>query len=134
MCRAAGIPALLGFVGHRINTTSRAAAISVTLFVLLALTGIFTGLAVGMPVFGTNIPNGATIASITNGTTFVLNTAAYANTSAAPIATAFATTVNHGYQLLHYDLAGAELGPQTKIRFQAAGYTPTSPTRSPQTS
>ena len=41
------LPALLGFVGHRINTTSRAAAISVTLFVLLALTGIFTGLAVG---------------------------------------------------------------------------------------
>ncbi len=42
------LPALLGFVGHRINTTSRAAAISVTLFVLLALTGIFTGLAVGL--------------------------------------------------------------------------------------
>jgi putative drug exporter of the RND superfamily len=41
------LPALLGFVGHRINTTSRAAAISVTLFVLLALTGIFTGIAVG---------------------------------------------------------------------------------------
>jgi putative drug exporter of the RND superfamily len=41
------LPALLGFVGHRINITSRAAAISVTLFVLLALTGIFTGLAVG---------------------------------------------------------------------------------------
>ncbi len=42
------LPALLGFVGHRINTTSRAAAISVSLFVLLALAGIFTGLAVGV--------------------------------------------------------------------------------------
>ncbi len=42
------LPALLGFVGHRINITSRAAAISVSLFVLLALAGIFTGLAVGV--------------------------------------------------------------------------------------
>ena len=42
------LPALLGFVGHRINTTSRAAAISVSLFVLLALAGVFTGLAVGV--------------------------------------------------------------------------------------
>ncbi len=42
------LPALLGFVGHRINITSRAAAISVSLFVLLTLAGIFTGLAVGV--------------------------------------------------------------------------------------
>lgn len=76
----------------------------------------------------------ATVSSITNATTFVLNTAAYANTSAAPIATAFATTVNHGFQLFHYDLAGAELGTQTKIRFQATGYTATAPTRTPRIS
>ncbi|MCX6850547.1 MAG: autotransporter-associated beta strand repeat-containing protein [Verrucomicrobia bacterium] len=38
--------------------------------------GSTTGLAVGMPVFGTNIPNGTTIASITNGTSFVLSAAA----------------------------------------------------------
>ena len=75
----------------------------------------------------------ATISSITNGTTFVINTPAYVNTSAAPIA-ASATTVNHGFQLFHYDFVGAELGTQTKIRFQAAGYTPTSPTRSPRIS
>ena len=41
------LPALLGFAGRRIDVTSRAAAISVSLFVLLALAGIFTGLAVG---------------------------------------------------------------------------------------
>jgi arylsulfatase A-like enzyme len=76
----------------------------------------------------------ATISSITNATTFVINTPAYVNTSAAPLATAFATTVNHGIQLFHYDLAGAELGTQTKIRFQATGYTPTAPTRSPRIS
>lgn len=76
----------------------------------------------------------ATVSSITNGTTFVLNTAAYANTSAVPIATAFATTINHGYQLFHYDLAGAELGTQTKIRFQATGYAATAPTRTPRIS
>lgn len=76
----------------------------------------------------------ATVSSITNATTFVLSTAAYANTSAAPLATAFATTVNHGFQLFHYDLAGAELGTQTKIRFQATGYTPTAPTRTPRIS
>ena len=42
------LPALLGFVGRRIDVTTRAAAISVSMFVLLMLTGIFTGLAVGM--------------------------------------------------------------------------------------
>ncbi len=75
----------------------------------------------------------ATVSSITNGTTFVINTPAYVNTSAAPVA-ATATTVNHGYQLFHYDFTGPELGTQTKIRFQATGYTPTSPTRSPRIS
>jgi len=79
-------------------------------------------------------PGGATVSSITNATTFVLSTAAYANTSAAPLATAFATTVNHGFQLFHYDLAGAELGTQTKIRFQATGYAATAPTRTPRIS
>jgi arylsulfatase A-like enzyme/phosphodiesterase/alkaline phosphatase D-like protein len=76
----------------------------------------------------------ATVSSITNATTFVLSTAAYANTSAAPLANAFATTVNHGFQLFHYDLAGAELGTQTKIRFQATGYAATAPTRTPRIS
>lgn len=76
----------------------------------------------------------ATISSITNATTFVINTPAYVNTSAAPLATAFATTVNHGFQLFHYDLAGAELGTQTKIRFQATGYAATAPTRTPRIS
>jgi arylsulfatase A-like enzyme len=76
----------------------------------------------------------ATVSSITNGKTFVLNTAAYANTSAAPVATAYATTVNHAAQLFRYDLAGAELGTQTKIRFQATGYTATAPTRTPRIS
>jgi len=76
----------------------------------------------------------ATVSSITNATTFVLNTPAYANTSAAPVATVFATTVNHAAQLFHYDLAGPELGTQTKIRFQATGYTPTAPTRTPRIS
>jgi len=76
----------------------------------------------------------ATVSSITNATTFVVSTAAYANTSAVPLATAFATTVNHGFQLFHYDLAGAELGTQTKIRFQATGYAATAPTRTPRIS
>ncbi len=42
------LPALLGFAGRRIDNTSRAAAISVSLFVALMLVGIFTGLAVAM--------------------------------------------------------------------------------------
>jgi len=49
-----------------------------------------------------------------------VNTAAYANTTSAPIA-ATATTVNHGYQLFHYDFAGAELGTTTKLRWQCTG-------------
>ena len=40
------LPALLGMVGKRIDTTSRAAAASVTIFVVLALLGVFSGLAV----------------------------------------------------------------------------------------
>ena len=76
----------------------------------------------------------ATVSSITNATTFVLNTAAYANTSAAAILTAYATTVNHAAQLFHYDLAGPELGTQTKIRFQATGYAATAPNRTPRIS
>ena len=42
------LPALLGFAGRRIEVTSRAAAISVTAFVLLMLVGVFTGLSVGV--------------------------------------------------------------------------------------
>ena len=42
------LPALLGFAGRRIEVTSRAAAISVTAFVLLMLVGVFTGLALGV--------------------------------------------------------------------------------------
>jgi arylsulfatase A-like enzyme len=83
-------------------------------------------------VAATYFPN-ATISSITSGNTFVINTPAYANTIAAPVS-ATATTVNHGYQLFHYDFTGPELGTQTKIRFQATGYGPTAPTRSPRIS
>lgn len=61
----------------------------------------------------------ATVSSNTNGTIFVLKAAAYINASAVPITTAYATTVNHGYQVFHYDLAGAELGTPTKLRFRA---------------
>jgi RND superfamily putative drug exporter len=42
------LPALLGFAGRRIEVTSRAAAISVTAFVLLMLVGVFTGLSLGV--------------------------------------------------------------------------------------
>ncbi len=42
------LPALLGFVGRRIDVTSRAAAIAVSLFVGLMVVGIFTGLGLGV--------------------------------------------------------------------------------------
>ena len=41
------LPALLGFVGRPIDNTSRAAAAAVTIFVALALVGIFSGIPVG---------------------------------------------------------------------------------------
>jgi arylsulfatase A-like enzyme len=72
-----------------------------------------------------------TVSSVTNGTTFVLNTAAYVNTSASPI-TVNATSINHGFQLYHYDLTGTELGTQTKLRWQFAGYAPQTPTAKPR--
>jgi len=77
--------------------------------------------------------SGATVSSVTNSTTFVLSTAAYTNTTAAPIQ-ASATTVNHGYQLFRYNFTGAELGTTTKLRWLCTGYTPTAPTRSPRIS
>ena len=42
------LPALLGFAGHQIENTSRAAAIAVATTVGLAIVGIFSGLAVGL--------------------------------------------------------------------------------------
>jgi RND superfamily putative drug exporter len=46
------LPALLGFAGRRIDQTSRAAAIAVSAFVLLALVGVFTGIALGLALLG----------------------------------------------------------------------------------
>jgi len=84
-------------------------------------------------VAATYFPPNATVSSITNPATFVISTPAYVNTLASPIA-ATATTINHGFQKYHYDLSAAsgELGPNTKLRFQFAGYTPTSPTPKPR--
>ena len=73
----------------------------------------------------------ATVSAVTNGTSFTLNTAAFVNTTATPI-TATATTLNHGYQLFHYDLDPTERVASMKMRWQFAGYTPTAPTRSPR--
>jgi putative drug exporter of the RND superfamily len=41
------LPALIGFAGRRIEETTRAAAVAVGAFVLLAMVGVFTGLALG---------------------------------------------------------------------------------------
>ena len=46
------LPALIGFAGHRIDETSRAAAIAVGVFVLLSLVGVFTGIALGYALLG----------------------------------------------------------------------------------
>jgi len=74
---------------------------------------------------------GTTVSSVTNGTTFVLSTPAYVNTSVSPVS-ANTTTLNHAFQLFHYDLVGAELGTNTKLRWQFAGYVPASPTAKPR--
>ena len=46
------LPALIGFAGKRVEETSRAAAIAVAAFVLLAMAGVFTGLALGLALLG----------------------------------------------------------------------------------
>ncbi len=46
------LPALIGFAGERIDQTSRAAAIAVGAFVVLALIGIFTGVPLGVALLG----------------------------------------------------------------------------------
>ncbi len=74
----------------------------------------------------------ATVSSITNSTTFVMNTSAYVNTSASPIA-ASATTLNHGFTKYHYDLdPSTEVNGNIKLRFSATGSNPTQPTRVPR--
>jgi arylsulfatase A-like enzyme/phosphodiesterase/alkaline phosphatase D-like protein len=66
-----------------------------------------------------------------SGTSFTISDPAYAKTTASPI-TVSATTLNHGFQLYHYDLQGSELGPNTKLRFQFSGYTATPPNSNPR--
>jgi len=39
---------------------------------------------------------------------------------------------NHGFQLYHYDLTGAELGTDTRLRFQFAGHPAVAPARPPR--
>ncbi|MBU6302827.1 MAG: sulfatase-like hydrolase/transferase [Verrucomicrobia bacterium] len=92
-----------------------------------------TGAGGSTAIAATPFAAGATVASVTNATTFVISTAAYVNTTAAPIAVT-ATTVNHGFQLFRYDFTGAELGTTTKLRWLCTGYTPASPTRAPRIS
>ena len=46
------LPALIGLAGHRIDRTSRAAAIAVATFVLLSLLGVFTGIGLGTALLG----------------------------------------------------------------------------------
>ncbi len=89
--------------------------------------------ATSITIAATYFAGNATVSAIWNGTTFTLNTAAYVNTTTAPI-TAGATTINHGYQLFHHDLDATERVAQMKMRFQAAGYSPAAPTRSPRIS
>jgi RND superfamily putative drug exporter len=45
------LPALIGFAGRRIEETTRAAAVAVAAFVLLAMVGVFTGIGLG-PALG----------------------------------------------------------------------------------
>lgn len=89
--------------------------------------------ATAITIAASYFPTNATVSSITNGTSFVINAAVYANTAAAPV-TAAATTINHGYQLFHHDLDVTERVANMKMRFQATGYTPTAPTRAPRIS
>ncbi len=42
------LPALIGFAGKRVEETSRAAAIAVAAFVVLAMAGVFTGIPLGV--------------------------------------------------------------------------------------
>ena len=46
------LPALIGFAGHRIDETSRAAAVAVGAFVVLSLVGVFTDLPLGLALLG----------------------------------------------------------------------------------
>lgn len=81
---------------------------------------------------GTYFAGNTTVSSITNATTFVVNTPVYTNTSASPI-TASATTINHGFTKYHYDLdPNTEVNGSIKLRFSATGYNPTQPTRVPR--
>lgn len=89
-----------------------------------------TATGAGVNMAATYFASNATVSSVTNSTTFVLNTAAFANTTASPVP-ASATTANHAFAKYHYDLAPDELGPSVKLRFQYAGYVPQSPTKAP---
>ncbi len=46
------LPALIGYAGHRIDETSRAAAIAVSVFVVLSLIGVFTAIPLLLALLG----------------------------------------------------------------------------------
>jgi RND superfamily putative drug exporter len=60
------LPALLGFVGRRIDNTSRAAAAAVAFFVVLGLLGIFSGLPLAAALL-----LGAVLAAVVMGVSFL---------------------------------------------------------------
>jgi arylsulfatase A-like enzyme len=95
------------------------------------MSGNATATSASNAIAATYFAPNTTVSAITNSTTFVLSAPAFVNTSASPIS-ANTTTINHAFQLFHYDLAGAELGVNTKLRWQFAGYVPTPPTAKPR--
>jgi len=60
------LPALIGFAGKRVEETTRAAAIAVAAFVVLAMAGVFTGLGLGAALAGA-----AALAVIVMGVSFL---------------------------------------------------------------
>lgn len=126
----------------------------------VVLTANTTNLLVGMFVSGTGIPNNSRITAISPGVSFTMNNSATAagtvtvlanyfnanititainpnvsfTVSTAPFVTATGVTlasINHGFQLKHYDFTAGELTSNLKFRFQWSGSQATAPARNP---
>ncbi|OYW77350.1 MAG: hypothetical protein B7Z37_04705 [Verrucomicrobia bacterium 12-59-8] len=94
---ANGLQAFTGYVGSGADLNSTVTGLTVTGITTTAsttVTGVSTtNMVVGQTVVGTNIPQGATVASITGPTTFVLSSAATAGSGTIGLGFATANTL-----------------------------------------
>ena len=85
--------------------------------VSFTLSAAVTGTTSTQTLTANYLPGNATITAINPNVAFTLNTAAFFSGSGVTL-----SSVNHAFQLKHYDLVAADMSANMKLRFQMSGY------------